>query len=1170
MGTGSYSSAVTWSVNSVAGGSASAGTITAAGMYTAPTTAPNPNTVTVTATSQQDNSKSGSVKVVVGTNAYDITAIQISPASPALFTSASQQFSATVQGNGTFSSAVTWSVSNIPRGNATLGTISASGMYTAPAAVPQGGLVSIQATSVVAPGVTGSTNVTISQIQSPVIQQISPSTANAGEQIRIMGSDFNLDQPETLATVVFTGPNGIQLPVVIGGGFSTNDTERDVTVPLSAVSGPVFISVASGQGQSYASNSVQFTRAPRIRIRAPQIDLSGGESTTFQWRLIGGDGPVTLDWTADAGTVTADGTYTAPTGISSDLFALVTACIHGGSSCDQQRLGIHPFRISPAVPAITAGQALQLGALAGNSLLSPQWTLDGPGTLSNTGLYTASSDLTGAGGAPLTATSGNLSEPALIEVTGQFPGLVNRIADYVDMSKTATPYASTYDTYPFSQSVTATRLYVDSAYGAYSYTPQQTSTPATVAPQVVDVYDISDPVHPQWIDAIEPIVSGNGRFTECSGRLYHVVAMDTSGGDLYGSGAIGVYDISQASPVPVQKMLLPAWTTIVSGQSGCVLATLAAPLGAVQAGSSVALTLYTMQSGGITTSQYSIPFTSLPGNQYWTATSILSDGKRLYVGIFDTTADYRLMAFDLTTSPPTLLGSATMPIGSFGLALLGNDLFSTVDDGLYYPHTLIYDVSGPTPVYIEDLPIGQVRSASGNLAVASTLEEGLRVVDMTNPSHPVLRANLSDATTLVYDAALAGNYAYEIAGGTGVGVWDVSERGGMLPTLESPDWTGSSMLPTSIAADAKNLYVTSLPLIADAGLVFRYDLTTTPPTLVSTLSQQPWTPMASAMSGTMLYVGATTSLQVMDTSGTGNPTTISSIPANVEALAAQGNMLLIGTGDNRLVVDNIAQPQSPVQVGTVNLPDLPYQIAIKGNLALIADASGGLLIYDVSVPATPQLLSSVKSFPQVYGVAVDGSLALLAAGRNGLVIVDLSNPAVPVVQGTAELGTYNSGYNKAFAIAESNKLAYVGAYNQDTSDPPNNGAGMIYGFDYADPANPRLVSQSGNGTPADGAGTLWASGNLLFCGCTEGNTAFDISQPRSVIGRFSVPAALSAPVSQGVNAFPVSLTTAPSDRPNSGSVSGQRHRRVPVVGKLPAAGAGSMNVAKPGESLHQR
>ena len=44
--TGTTNSAVTWSVNNVAGGNSTNGTITSSGNYTAPAVLPNPNTIT--------------------------------------------------------------------------------------------------------------------------------------------------------------------------------------------------------------------------------------------------------------------------------------------------------------------------------------------------------------------------------------------------------------------------------------------------------------------------------------------------------------------------------------------------------------------------------------------------------------------------------------------------------------------------------------------------------------------------------------------------------------------------------------------------------------------------------------------------------------------------------------------------------------------------------------------------------------------------------------------------------------------------------------------------------------------------------------------------------------------------------------------------------------------
>jgi hypothetical protein len=67
-GTGNYSSAVTWSAGEVQGGNSTVGTITTAGLYTAPSTMPSTNPVTIMATSTEDTSQSSSTTLtIVGT-----------------------------------------------------------------------------------------------------------------------------------------------------------------------------------------------------------------------------------------------------------------------------------------------------------------------------------------------------------------------------------------------------------------------------------------------------------------------------------------------------------------------------------------------------------------------------------------------------------------------------------------------------------------------------------------------------------------------------------------------------------------------------------------------------------------------------------------------------------------------------------------------------------------------------------------------------------------------------------------------------------------------------------------------------------------------------------------------------------------------------------------------
>jgi hypothetical protein len=74
--TGAPNNDVTWSVNNMIGGDATTGTISSAGVYSAPTTLPSPNSVTVTAVSSSSSSITGSVIVDLLNPIPSLTSIQ--------------------------------------------------------------------------------------------------------------------------------------------------------------------------------------------------------------------------------------------------------------------------------------------------------------------------------------------------------------------------------------------------------------------------------------------------------------------------------------------------------------------------------------------------------------------------------------------------------------------------------------------------------------------------------------------------------------------------------------------------------------------------------------------------------------------------------------------------------------------------------------------------------------------------------------------------------------------------------------------------------------------------------------------------------------------------------------------------------------------------------------
>ncbi|MFY9532356.1 MAG: hypothetical protein WAR24_25925 [Candidatus Acidiferrales bacterium] len=106
---------------------------------------------------------SGCAGVTTSTPAITVT---LSPSSATVPMSQTQQFTATVKGSS--DTAVTWEVNGTAGGNSAVGTISSSGLFTAPHAMPNPPKVSVTAVSKANPSVSASATITVTS-KSPLL-----------------------------------------------------------------------------------------------------------------------------------------------------------------------------------------------------------------------------------------------------------------------------------------------------------------------------------------------------------------------------------------------------------------------------------------------------------------------------------------------------------------------------------------------------------------------------------------------------------------------------------------------------------------------------------------------------------------------------------------------------------------------------------------------------------------------------------------------------------------------------------------------------------------------------------------------------------------------------------------------------------------------------------------
>jgi hypothetical protein len=169
--------------------------------------------------------------------------ITINPTSANVRAAASQTF--TAQLSDATNQNVTWAVSGVAGGNSTTGTITSSGAFTAPAALPNPNTVTVTVTSVQNSSVSASSVVTLWN-PTPAISSVSPSTFTAGSfTLTIHGSQF---------------VNGAQ--VLFGGSALTTTfvSSTQLTATGSeATAGSFGVSVSNPNPGSSASGSINET-----------------------------------------------------------------------------------------------------------------------------------------------------------------------------------------------------------------------------------------------------------------------------------------------------------------------------------------------------------------------------------------------------------------------------------------------------------------------------------------------------------------------------------------------------------------------------------------------------------------------------------------------------------------------------------------------------------------------------------------------------------------------------------------------------------------------------------------------------------------------------------------------------------------------------------------------
>ena len=559
---------------------------------------------------------------------------------------------------------------------------------------------------------------------------------------------------------------------------------------------------------------------------------------------------------------------------------------------------------------------------------------------------------------------------------GAFPGLVNRINDYFDQHK-----QDAFGTFVNGLTVVGNRMYVAATnhLGAYNSSYFW-----------IDIYDITDPLHPSWLTAVE--ANSAGPLFASGQYLYSYQSTDIAVPGF--PDTLTIYQLQNQIPVLKSQIEIGPWDSLSDNQG---VLTVVPESGNAPPGS-VEIVLYDLTSGSITSRDFNI---LLPEDaNKFTPDIAMAVGSRLFVSeeTNDLLVGGHILTYDLSTSPPTLLG--TINDRSLAFQVSGNFLFGALG-GMD-----TYDISGQLPQILSHIDGVNASQLRGTQLLARTEQQGFRMIDMTDPQAP-------KQTAIIFDGVIEGsnlnqwigNYIYEVQGDGGIAIFDATATGG--PAEQYPLYGGPHLWVTANDMLWQSPILYAATATQDGAVLSVYDSSSNPINRVGEYLDVNQQGLSVDSVNNYVYFGMDRNMAVMDVSQPTSPSLVTSVPVSAFSLAHVGNTLFAGTSNKSLVVMDISNPAHPTQLSAISLPSIPIKLRVFNNLLFVADGPGGLLIYDISSSTSPILLSRTTTFTGVNDVTVIGSTTFLAADVDGLGILNISNPANPILLSKTSLSRFD-------------------------------------------------------------------------------------------------------------------------------------------------------------------
>jgi hypothetical protein len=277
-------------------------------------------------------------------------------------------------------------------------------------------------------------------------------------------------------------------------------------------------------------------------------------------------------------------------------------------------------------------------------------------------------------------------------------------------------------------------------------------------------------------------------------------------------------------------------------------------------------------------------------------------------------------------------------------------------------------------------------AVEGDYVYIADDESGLRVVNVSDPAHPVEVGSLPmPGYAPFWDVAVQGNYAYIVADWQGgLRVVDVS----VPETPTEVGYCGAAVNSRRVAVAANYAYVGGLSNFAVVNV-------SSPVNPFATGFLTAKSTGVVVVGGSAYVAGEWDGLRVVDVSNPYAPTQAGflDLPGYAWELDLEGDYAYVANADHGLRVVDVSNPVAPVEVGFWNPGyygnpnDAVRSVAVAWGHAYVAEQGHGVSMLNVSDPAEPIRAGSYNTSGSAQDVAVDGELVYVADGTGGLVIL---------------------------------------------------------------------------------------------------------------------------------------------------------------------------------------